>query len=108
MRIRTDLPHEKSGGHTIVLFGKPRIKYQSHAGHMVYIDCHVITAKYLKHVIYDFKNEPLTLSEKTIARMRTYAKKLAQAHINKKGWKVKSGSQYIQNANWYGFYFKVN
>jgi hypothetical protein len=113
MKIKTGLPHEHEGGETIVLFGKPRIKYQTFAGHMVYVDCHVLFATPFKPYDhrYTFENKCIDIGKckpGIINTMRSHAKKLAQAHIQKKGWVInEKGSEFIQVNSLRGFYFKV-
>ncbi len=110
MKILTNAPHENNGGHTLVLFGKPWIKFQPWAGHLVYVDCHIVKATKQEKIGYYFENTyELKLSQGSLKKIRAYAKKLAESHIEKRGWSLKKEQrEYIQNKNLSGFYFFVN
>ncbi len=114
MKIKTNLIHEKEGGYTMALFGKPRVNLQTVAGSRVYVHCHLIAATQVRTVTYKFEYVYADLPKGTIKRMQAYAKKLAQDHVAKKGWKIKktekmfSDEPYVVCGNWCGFHFGVN
>lgn len=109
MKILTNAPHENNGGHTLVLFGKPWIKFQPSSGHLVYVDCYIVKATKLEKFGYCFENtDELNLSQSSLKKMQAYAKKLAESHIKKKGWSLKKKhTGYTQNPKRSGFYFFV-
>lgn len=113
MKIKTNLPHEINGGYTLALFGKPRIKIQKAAGHLIYVDCQIIIAQ-REELDYNFSrfNGYLKLSKSTLSSMLGYARKLAQSHITQKKWCLKKTTrfgkaEYIQNKAFSGFYFEI-
>jgi len=115
MKIKTGLPHEKNGGYTLVLFGKPRIKRQTRAGHLVYVDCHILTATKLGHGSYLFEQISTNLSLSIQKRMKDFAKKLAKEHLKGRSNLYKKPTKkrplmsplFIQSTNWSGFYFST-
>lgn len=113
MKIKTNLPHEINGGYTLALFGKPRIKMQKAAGHLIYVDCQIIIAQREKfHYNFSRFNGYLKLSKSTLSSMIGYARKLAQSHIGQKKWSLKNKTNFgeetfIQNRAFCGFYFEI-
>lgn len=113
MKIKTSLPHEKNGGYTLALFGKPRIKVQKAAGHLIYVDCKIITAEREKvgsNFFLFYGN--LKLSKSTLSSMIGYARKLAQSHIGQRKWYLKKTTKFgkvtfIQNRAFSGFIFEI-
>lgn len=113
MKIKTNLPHEINGGYTLALFGKPRIKMQKAAGHLIYVDCHIITAVKKEHGFMFIRTyEMPKLSKSTLQSMLGYARKLAQSHITQKKWCLKKTTrfgkvEFIRNKVFSGFYFEI-
>ena len=107
MKIKTGLQYEKDGGYSLALFGVPSIRSMGKGVFLIYVDCHVVAAKPVKSM-YKFETIWTDLSVQTLDKMRHYAKKLAQAHIKKRGWKIKAGQAYYTQSNlFFGFHFEI-
>lgn len=110
MKVKTNLPHEAKGGHTLALFGKPHIMYRSKLGHTAYVNCHFIAAKETGIGQYDFREIFFEFNENTKMKMQAHARMLVENHIRSRlGWSIKRGSgKYVSCKNWQGFCFKIN
>ena len=107
MKIKIDLQHERDGGYSLALFGIPSIRNMGKGVFLIYVDCHVVAAEPI-NLMYKFKTIWPKLSIQTRDKMCAYAKKLAQAHINKRGWKIKFGkADYTQSNVFFGFHFTI-
>ena len=117
MKILTGLSHEKNGGYSMALFGRPRIQSPKRGEHVVYVDCHIILAivEPISGKGYIFSDIDLTainpelfrIPTFTESKMRSYARKLARDFVKKRCWNIGLGDEYIQNNHWHGFYFQV-
>ncbi len=109
MKITTNSPHEKNGGHTLALFGKPRIRRMKYPGNLIYVDCHIIVANKIKETIfYTFvETQTIELPKNMITKMCAHARKLAIEHIAKKGWSLKKSHKYRRGHLWNGFTFEA-
>jgi len=102
MKIKTGLQYEQDGGYSLALFGIPTIRNMGKGVFLIYVDCHVVAARPINLTIWT------DLSVKTSDKMCAYAKKLAQAHIKKRGWKIKAGkAYYTQSHLFFGFHFEI-
>ncbi len=110
MKIRTNLPHEKGDGHTLVLFGEPRVEfgYLTGADGSISVHCHLISVTEKSFQNYSFERLETQVSKSQEIRMRKYARSLAQKCL-KKGYKIIKSevNGYQQNNIWSGFMFFI-
>ena len=106
--------HEKNCGYSMALFGEPRKSFTKKTRALIYVDCHILAIKTKEGIPVPYLNNNnlkmrvADLSNYTIRKMRSYARKLAEDSIKKTGWKVSFNHKgYIQNEFFMGFCFKV-